>query len=117
MCSMPASGRSRIWRVTSTPPSTSLNAWCELSGEDLRGRCPRSRVGLLPDPEGKGTDSSHGRCGHLPHYTLRYGRRLLPLPFADKETRPASIAVCKRGDHPGHLRSVGAVPLQTRLLP
>src|SRR5215203_2117908 len=35
-----------------------LNAWCELSVEELSGRCPRSRVGLLPDPTGKGTDSS-----------------------------------------------------------
>jgi DNA-binding NarL/FixJ family response regulator len=35
-----------------------LNAWCELSIEDLRGRCPRTRVGLLTNPEGKGTDSS-----------------------------------------------------------
>src|SRR5215204_6583560 len=35
-----------------------LNAWCELSGEDLRGRCPFARVGLLTDPQGKGTDSS-----------------------------------------------------------
>src|SRR5215203_6675792 len=34
-----------------------LNAWCELSGEYLRGRCPFARVGLPPDPEGKGTDS------------------------------------------------------------
>src|SRR3954453_15979787 len=34
----------------------SLIAWCELGGENLSGRCPRSRVGLLPDPEGKGTD-------------------------------------------------------------
>jgi hypothetical protein len=24
--------------------------------EDLRGRCLRSRVGLLPDPQGKGTE-------------------------------------------------------------
>jgi hypothetical protein len=27
-----------------------------LSVEDLRGRCPRTRVGLPPNPEGKGTD-------------------------------------------------------------
>ena len=27
-----------------------LNAWCELSGEDMRGRCPRTRVGLLTNP-------------------------------------------------------------------
>jgi magnesium transporter len=33
-----------------------LNAWCELSVADLSGRCPRARVGLLPDPQGKGTD-------------------------------------------------------------
>jgi hypothetical protein len=36
----------------------SLNAWCELSGESLSGRCPPFRVGLPPRPEGKGTDSS-----------------------------------------------------------
>jgi len=35
-----------------------LNAWCELLGESLSGRCPPFRVGLLPDPQGKGTDSS-----------------------------------------------------------
>ena len=29
---------------------TTLNAWCELSGKDLRGRCPFARVGLLTDP-------------------------------------------------------------------
>jgi transposase len=33
-----------------------LNVWCELSGRILSGRCPRFRVGLLPDPQGKGTD-------------------------------------------------------------
>src|SRR5215212_7835519 len=38
--------------------SSLLNAWCELSDEDLSGRCPRFRVGLPPVPEGKGTDSS-----------------------------------------------------------
>ena len=35
-----------------------LNAWCELFGQELSGRCPRIRVGLpIPIPEGKGTDS------------------------------------------------------------
>src|SRR5215217_6635052 len=35
-----------------------LNAWCELFGRELSGRCPRIRVGLpIPIPEGKGTDS------------------------------------------------------------
>jgi hypothetical protein len=33
-----------------------LNAWCELLVEDLSRRCPQTRVGLLPDPEGKGTE-------------------------------------------------------------
>src|SRR5215211_9220019 len=33
-----------------------LNAWCELSARNLSERCPRTRVGLLTDPEGKGTD-------------------------------------------------------------
>src|SRR5215207_7537968 len=49
----------------------SLNAWCELSIEDLRGRCPRSRVGLLPHPEGKGTDPSCSTwTPSSPHFTL-----------------------------------------------
>ena len=38
--------------------AASLNAWCELSIEGLNGRCPQTKVGLLTDPEGKGTDSS-----------------------------------------------------------
>src|SRR5215208_1761288 len=33
-----------------------LNAWCELSTRNLSGRCPRTKVGMPPDPEGKGTD-------------------------------------------------------------
>jgi hypothetical protein len=33
-----------------------LNAWCELPVENLSGRCSQTRVGLLPDPEGKGTE-------------------------------------------------------------
>jgi hypothetical protein len=35
-----------------------LNVWCELSARTLSGRCPQTRVGLPPDLEGKGTDSS-----------------------------------------------------------
>jgi hypothetical protein len=35
------------------PRKLSLNAWCELSGEGLSGRCQRFRVGLPPVPEGK----------------------------------------------------------------
>ena len=35
-----------------------LNAWCELPVRSLSGRCPHSRVGLPPNPEGKGTDPS-----------------------------------------------------------
>src|SRR5215204_2335536 len=50
----------------------SLNAWCELSGRDLRGRCPFARVGLLPDPQGKGTDSSWSMwTPSSPHFTSR----------------------------------------------
>src|SRR5215210_5978537 len=36
------------------PPG--LNAWCELHGEDLSGRCPQIRVGLPTSPEGKGAE-------------------------------------------------------------
>jgi hypothetical protein len=32
-----------------------LNAWCELPVRNLSGRSPHSRVGLTPNPEGKGT--------------------------------------------------------------
>src|SRR5215208_2209980 len=47
-----------------------LNAWCELSIEDLRGRCPRTRVGLLTNPEGKGTDCSCSTwTPSSPHFT------------------------------------------------
>jgi hypothetical protein len=35
-----------------------LNAWCELPVQNLSGRCPHSRVGLPPNPQGKGTDPS-----------------------------------------------------------
>jgi hypothetical protein len=51
LCGAPA-GAITIW------PPVALNAWCELSGRKLSGRCPRFRVGLLPDPEGKGTGLS-----------------------------------------------------------
>src|SRR5215217_7132950 len=52
-------------------PAPLLNAWCELHGEDLSGRCPRSRVGLPPDPEGKGADSSWLTwTPSSPHFTL-----------------------------------------------
>jgi hypothetical protein len=48
-----------------------LNAWCELSGRKLSGRCPRFRVGLLPDPEGKGTGLSWSTwTPSSPHFTL-----------------------------------------------
>jgi hypothetical protein len=40
------------------PTELRLNAWCELSVGTLSGRCPPFRVGLLPHPVGKGTDSS-----------------------------------------------------------
>ena len=33
-----------------------LNAWCGLSTRNMSGRCLRTKVGLPPDPEGKGTE-------------------------------------------------------------
>src|SRR5215217_7621006 len=45
-----------------------LNAWCELSARNLRGRHPRSKVGLLPDPEGKGTNSWSMWTPSSPHF-------------------------------------------------
>src|SRR5919112_1486582 len=46
--------------IAPVPPRETrhLNAWCELGGEDLSGWCQRLRVGLPPDPQGKGTDSA-----------------------------------------------------------
>ena len=46
--------------ITMSPPEFwhYLNAWCELHGEDLSGRCPHIRVGLPTSPEGKGADST-----------------------------------------------------------
>jgi len=56
-----------------------LDAWCELSGKDLRGRCPFARVGLLPDPEGKGTDSSWSMwTPSSPDFTLRWTTSATP---------------------------------------
>jgi hypothetical protein len=46
----------------------------------------------MPFPEGKGTVLPHGRRGYLPHHTLRYGRRLLPLPPA-KSTTPRTRSI------------------------
>src|SRR5829696_4773079 len=64
------------WRMLLYPQRTErslptlLDAWCELSIEDLRGRCPRTRVGLLTNPEGKGTDCSCSTwTPSSPHFT------------------------------------------------
>src|SRR5215211_6074139 len=47
-----------------------LNAWCELAAQNLSGRCPPARVGLLPDPEGKGTVPSCSTwTPSSPHFT------------------------------------------------
>src|SRR5215216_7609473 len=96
--------------------SITLNAWCELFGQNLSGRCPQIRVGLLTNAEGKGP-TPYARCGHLPHHTLRYGRRLLPLPRAENETRTRGVSLCKRGDHPGYLRPVVQVRQREGFLP
>ena len=68
---------SHIRQITHPPEGWSaaapkgLNAWCELSGRKLSGRCPRFRVGLLPDPEGKGTGLSWSTwTPSSPHFTL-----------------------------------------------
>jgi hypothetical protein len=48
-----------------------LNAWCELAGLRLSGRRPRFRVGLLPDPERKGTGLPWSTwTPSSPHFTL-----------------------------------------------
>ncbi len=57
----PPAGSVQILSPTHPPKALQkfpLNVWCELHGKDLSGRCPRHRVGLPPDPTGKGTDSS-----------------------------------------------------------
>jgi hypothetical protein len=82
----------------------------------LSGRCPPSRVGL-PIPMPKGEEPTHARCGHFPHHTLGYGRRLLPLPHAENEIRTRGVSLCKRGDHPGYLRPLVQVRQREGLLP
>src|SRR5215204_991227 len=84
-----------------------LNAWCELSGEDLRGRCPFARVGLLTDPQGKGTDSSWSMwTPSSPYSTL--SQTTSATPIRQKEVRPAALPLRGRGDYPGPLRSLGS---------
>src|SRR5215204_4342593 len=57
-----------------------LNAWCELPVGNLSGRCPPFRVGLLPVPEGKGTDSSWLTwTPSSPHFTLRSMSSATPI--------------------------------------
>ena len=93
-----------------------LNAWCELPVGNLSGRCPPSRVGLLPVPEGKGTDSSWSMwTPSSPHFTLRSTTSATPI--RQKATRPSSLPLRERDRHPHHLRPV--VPLHQRagLLP
>jgi len=51
-----------------------LNAWRELLARDSRGRCPRTRVGLLTNPTGKGTD---------PHARLKDAFLTAPYVVAD----------------------------------
>src|SRR5215211_3129202 len=94
----------RRWHARSFPGlgDRPLNAWCELFGQNLSGRCPQIRVGLLTNPEGKGP-TPYARCGHPPHHTLRYGRRLQPLPAAKKAARSPSLPLRERGAYPGHL--------------
>jgi hypothetical protein len=65
-----------------------LNAWCELFAEDLSGRCPPLKVGLLPDPERKGTDSSCSAwTPSSPHSTLS-SMTSARVPCVKKEPRP-----------------------------
>jgi hypothetical protein len=59
-------------------------------------RCQEESVGI-PHPRltrGAFTDKepTRGRYGHLPHHTLRYGRRLLPLPSAKGTKHPGPDA-------------------------
>lgn len=75
----------------------------ELPVGDLRESCLQSSVGLpVPISEWK-EPNSYGRCGHLPHRTLRHGRRLLSLPVAKKKTWSADITFRERSAHPVHL--------------
>src|SRR5204862_3665856 len=94
-----------------------LNAWCELSVRNLRERCPRIRVGLLTDPEGK-EPALLDRRGHLPNCTLRHRGRLSPVPLSrEVPTRPRDVSESQRGSYPGSLRSVGPLRQRAGLLP
>src|SRR3712207_1503 len=82
------------------PPRSTLFPYTTLfrSVHELESACH-------PIPKGK--EPTYARCGHLPHCTLRHGRRLLPLPAAKKKARLPGVPLRQRGDHPGHLRPVG----------
>src|SRR5918995_5687106 len=70
----------------------SLNAWCELSVGNLSGRCPHARVGLPPDPLGKGTNSSWSMwTPSSPHSTLWLTTSATPiLRKSDPAPKPPS---------------------------
>ena len=50
----------------------------------------------MPVPIPKGKEPTHARCGHLPHHSLRYGRRLLPLSAAKKKARTPGLPLQER---------------------
>src|SRR5215217_6994724 len=56
-----------------------LNVWCALSMWELSGRCPRTRVGLLTDPEGKGTDPCSMWTPSSPHFTSSWTTSARPI--------------------------------------
>jgi hypothetical protein len=91
----------------------------------LSGRCPRSKVGLLPDPERKGTDSFQDRRGHLPHRTLYVMvdtfYNLTSTTLVRRKTSATPRSRClpqpQRGPHLGHLRSLLPIHQRTRFPP
>src|SRR3712207_5237074 len=97
-----------LWqqRSFSSTHEISSNAWCELSVENLSGRCPRFRVGLLPDPEGKGTGQWSIWTPSSPHFTSWWTTSASPIRRkGGLALRPPSPP--ERGDRAGHLRPVG----------
>lgn len=92
-----------------------LNAWRELSVENLSGRCPRTGVGLPnTDPEGKGiTMLDMDTFLIILYVTVDDSRQSRPPKRRPGPTR----TLRKRGPHPGHLHPVIQVRQRTGFLP
>jgi hypothetical protein len=96
-----------------------LNAWCELTVEDLSGRCPQTRVGLPnTDPEGKGTDSSCSTwTPSSPHFTSWWTTSATPARKKSGFPDPMRRSALARVMHPRYLLPMEPLQQRAGLLP